>query len=221
MPLPLSRARNLPAPVAGAPERAIERAAAAATGERIRTDPFVEEFRVLAMNILSLLEDTTRKAITVFSHRQGDGRTRIAVELSRALAEHTDVLLIGAQHAGRGFEESLLIPGPDSTAGRRSGPSTVLPPAYRRLQLSSDPRAVPVAGDVWTRIDDAMASGMMVVIDPPAAEIASDAFMLAQRSKNVLYVMRNKPQDMTPHRRAIDHLSRLNARVLGMVLNDR
>jgi Mrp family chromosome partitioning ATPase len=185
------------------------------------TDPFVEEFRLLAMNVLAMLEGNPRKAVTIFSPRHGDGRTRIAVELSRALAQHTDVLLIDGQANATGLHESLLITGPSSGGSQPEVATPLIPTDQRRLWLSSESHGAGAGGELAHRMKEAMAAGMMVVIDAPASETSSDAFMLAQRSQNVLYVMRNKPQDMAPHRRAMDHLLRLDARVLGIVLNDR
>jgi Mrp family chromosome partitioning ATPase len=184
------------------------------------SDPFIEEFRLLAMNVLALLEGNPRKAITIFSHGHGDGRTRIAVELSRALAQHTDVLLIDGQASATGLHESLLITGPSSGGRQPDVAEPLIPTDQRRLWLSAAPHDG-AGGDLAHRMKEAMAAGMMVIIDAPPSEASSDAFMLAQRSQNVLYVMRNKPQDMAPHRRAMDHLRRLDARVLGIVLNDR
>jgi Mrp family chromosome partitioning ATPase len=188
---------------------------------RIRTDPFTEEFRLLAMNVMALLEGSPLKAVTVFSLTKGDGRTRVAVELGRALALKTDVLLIDGQANSTGLHESLLITGPTPASPQPAVPRTLIPTDHKRLWLADGSRETGTEGDIALRMKEAMAAGMIVLVDAPASESSSDAFLLAQRTKNVLYVMRNKPQDMAPHSRAMQHLRRLDASILGIVLNDR
>jgi Mrp family chromosome partitioning ATPase len=196
--------------------------ARAIEARRTMPDPFVEEFRLLAMNVMALLEDAPLKALTVFSHGSGDGRTLVAVELARALAAHTDVLLIDGQRNSGGMHESLLISGPSHGGQRPKIGVDLMPTDHRRLWLFSEgSRDVAADTDLPLKIARAAAAGMFVIVDAPASKLSSDAFVMAQRVQNVLYVMRDKPQDMAPHRRAMDHLRRLNTRVLGIVLNDR
>lgn len=188
---------------------------------RPATDPFVEEFRLLGMNIVAMLGDTPRRAITVFSHDQDVGRTRIAVELSRALAAQNDVLLIDGQRNSTGNHESLLIKAPAYVGRQPNVSERLIPTDHRRLWLSDPSQAVESHEQLKLRLSEAAAAGMVIVVDAPASKSTSDAFMIAQSSHNVLYVMRNKPQDMAPHVRAMDHLRRLDVRILGIVLNDR
>jgi Mrp family chromosome partitioning ATPase len=131
------------------------------------------------------------------------------------------VLLIDGQANATGLHESLLITGPSSGGTQPAVGTPLIPTDQRRLWLSAESREAGSGGDLVHRMKEAMAAGMMVIIDAPPSSTSSDAFMLAQRAQNVLYVMRNKPQDMAPHRRAMDHLRRLDARILGIVLNDR
>jgi hypothetical protein len=63
-------------------------------------------------------------------------------------------------------------------------------------------------------------SGVYSVVDTPPALSSSEAFALAQQVGRVLYVIRNRGQDMEAHRRVRDHLARLNVEILGLVLND-
>ncbi len=218
MELPIARVLDRgSAPAVAEPSRG---ATAASAAERSSFDPFVEEFRVLALNVMAMLQGSRQKAITVFSHGRGEGRTLVAVELARALAGHTDVLLIGGHPTAGGLHESVQLTHPPN-GSNGDGASRSIPPEYRRIPLSMDPRTAWREQDLWRRIEQASADGVTVIIDAPASESSSDAFMLAQRSKNVLYVIRNKPQDMAPHRRAMDHLRRLDTRILGIVLNDR
>src|SRR5262245_38163204 len=61
--------------------------------------PFTEEFRLLALNVMAILDGSPDKMITVFSADPGEGRSVVARNLALALAEHREVLLADSSSA--------------------------------------------------------------------------------------------------------------------------
>ena len=69
-------------------------------------------------------------------------------------------------------------------------------------------------------IETASRAGLFVIVASPPARLSSEAFALASNVGQVLYVVRRRVQDMEVHGEIKEHLDRLNARILGIVLNE-
>ncbi len=181
---------------------------------------FAEQFRLLALNVISLIGDSPDRSLAVFSINSGDGRSLVAKNLSLALTAHSDVVLVGNTSLS-GVHKQLLEPFELVEDDRALAPKSAASHDLHRLWL------LPWADSVGARAErlasmtaDAKQEGQFLIVDTPAAESSSDAFLLAQKCNNVLYVMRKGALDMEPHKRAIEQLGRLNARVVGIVVND-
>ena len=69
-------------------------------------------------------------------------------------------------------------------------------------------------------VTEATGSGIVTIVDTPAASMSTDAFLIAQRVGHALYVVRHQSQDLEVHRQVREQLERLNVRILGIVVND-
>ncbi len=201
-------------------ERAPDRRRERLLISRRPSGPLSESFRLLAANVEALLANDKRRALVVVSANPGDGRSLVAANLSIALAEQHRVLLVdGDQRTLSG----LFLSG---NTLQRDG----IPASLRRSVLETNQAGIYIrAGmdgvplmhdDLASTIDVASADGMYTIIDSPPASQSSDAFLLAQRAGNVLYVVRKDTNSMEMHRQIRKHLERLNANIIGLVLNE-
>jgi Mrp family chromosome partitioning ATPase len=182
--------------------------------------PLTESFRLLAANVEALLAGNARRSLVVVSAHPGDGRSLVAANLAIALAEQHRVLLVD--------EDQRTLSGLFLSGNRlqRDG----IPASLRRSVLETNQMGIyikpgadgaqPLHGDLASTIDHASADGMYTIIDSPPASQSSDAFLLAQRAENVLYVVRKDKASMELHRQIRRHLERLNANIIGLVLNE-
>jgi Mrp family chromosome partitioning ATPase len=69
-------------------------------------------------------------------------------------------------------------------------------------------------------LEDMYAEYDLVILDAPAVGLVSDAIPLAAQVSGVLFVTRLRRTSEPEARRALDRLHRVNARVLGVVVND-
>lgn len=191
--------------------------AAVAVPEMYARSEFSEQFRLLALNITSLIGDSPDRSLAVFSLDAQDGRSLVATNLSLALTAHSDVLLVGNTSLA-GVHKHLLEPFEVAEGNRALVPKGAASEGLHGLWML--PWAQRRAVTRMQRLSDAQADGKFVIVDTPAAQESTDAFLLAQKCGNVLYVMRDGAVDMEPHRRALEQLARLNANVVGIVLND-
>lgn len=188
--------------------------------------PFVESFRLLAMNVRMMLSDDPRRAVVVMSPYPKDGRSLVAANLAVALAEQDGVLLVEEQHHGRSRGRSLS----DLFLSGHGTDQDGIPAAMRRavletgeVRVSFMPRPHDRAiapGELDRAIAQARDAGMYTVVDSPPALSSSDGFFEAQAAGTVLYVARRTTTDLEVHRRIRDQLERLNVSILGIVLNE-
>jgi Mrp family chromosome partitioning ATPase len=182
--------------------------------------PLAESFHLLAANVETLLAESERRALVVVSPSPGDGRSLVAANLAIALAEEHRVLLIDEE---RRTLSGLFLSGETM---RRDG----IPPSLRRSVLETNQAGIYIKpgteGETHVQynlvktIDVAEADGMYTIIDSPPASQSSEAFWLAQRAGSVLYVVRKDAVPMDVHREIRKHLERLNAKIIGLVLNE-
>src|SRR5690606_17624161 len=125
----------------------------------------------------------------------------VALNLGYALARHTDVFLVSERW--REPEVRGAIKG----AARPIHELSVV--ANERSLALSNQSLLEYADDV---------DGQYVILDGPSATVSSDAYLIAQRARNVIYVLPEGTTELDSHERYLQHLRRLNANVLGIVV---
>lgn len=188
--------------------------------------PFAESFRLLALNVRTMLSFDARKSVAVMSGYAKEGRSLVAANLALALAEEQRVLLVDERRrafAGPGSLTDLFRPGGENGAQRIPGEMrrSIVESAHPGVFIM--PRLVDTGGpddDVDAAIAQASDAGMYTIIDTPPALTTTAAFEEARIAGNVLYVVRDATTDLEAHRRVREQLERLNVNVLGILLNE-
>ncbi len=190
---------------------------------RESSTPFAESFRLLALNVGSALAQEPCKGVVVMSAYPGDGRSLIAANLAIALAERQPTILGDADSRATTPVGSMFkLEG----GGRSDG----LPDALRQVVQAADrPRLwltathqshVDGANGLQEIIRAASSAAIFTVLDSPPATVSSEAFFLAREVGHVVYVVRRVAQDMEVHRQVREQLRRLDARIIGLVVNE-
>ena len=191
---------------------------------------FAEAVRTVRTSILMSALDDPHKVVVITSSLPEEGKTTLSFNLSCALGQVKKVLLVDgdlrrpkiAKLVGRDMRAPGLA---DLVAGQaqvsecvffdeRSGihilPSGTVPP--NPLELLSSKRFA----DVVTRLKEAFD---VIIIDSAPLQLVSDAQVLSQFATSVIYAVK---ADSTPYQVAqngIKKLRRVNAPLLGVVLN--
>ena len=197
-------------------------ATALINGNGIAAGPFIESFRLLALNLSRMLEGLDRRSILVVSGLPGDGRSITATGLARALADIAEpVLLLDADPVGSG-----------TPAAWDRSPSPAVNGSSSRFQIDGKPGLysyIPRAGkraqsaflaDVIEALDRAADERMTTVVDTPACLHSTIAFGLAPHVGGVIYVARPNAGHRPPHAEIRNQLDLLGANVLGVVVNE-
>ena len=197
-------------------------------GELHWLQPLDEGFRLLALNVLQLLAagDAEHRghSLVVLSAYTGEGRSRVAASLARALAElEPPVVLIDGDQIGSGLSHLLDTegwPGDELTA--KVGANGDGRPSLSLMLPDRQRPATRVA--YLTQIQEAMAkavaAGAIAVVDAPACTASSVGFYLAAYATGVIYVAGRSESDEAVHRDVRGQLELQGARVLGVVLNE-
>ena len=211
--------------------------------------PFAEAYRTLRANITFRAIDGEVRTIIVTSARRGEGKTTTVVNLGFVMAQAgLRTLLIDADFrrpslhlllpelaaraavkanvSGRDIgrmplglsdlisesvsfpEAVILAPSPDSLSLLAAGS---IPPNPSELVGSKRMRAV---------LDELKRFADVILIDTPPCQQYADAFLLAQQTDGMLYVLRSTRQEWGTHRRLLKQFERARAHVLGVVFND-
>ncbi|HXF79042.1 MAG TPA: polysaccharide biosynthesis tyrosine autokinase [Usitatibacter sp.] len=191
---------------------------------------FAEAVRTVRTSILMSALDDPHKIVVITSSVPEEGKTTLSFNLACALGQVKKVLLVDgdlrrpkiAKLVGRDMQAPGLA---DLVAGQaqvsqcvfyeeRSGihilPSGTVPP--NPLELLSSRRFA----DVVTKLKEAFD---IVIVDSAPLQLVSDAQILSQFATSVIYVVK---ADATPYQVAqngIKKLRRVNAPLLGVVLN--
>jgi capsular exopolysaccharide synthesis family protein len=191
---------------------------------------FAEAVRTVRTSVLMSALDTQHKVVVVTSSVPEEGKTTLSFNLACALGQVKKVLLIDAdlrrpkigKLVGRESRQpglADLVAGQaqvshcvffDERAGIHILPAGTVPP--NPLELLSSRRFE----DVLMKLREAFD---IVVIDSAPLQLVSDAQVLSQFSSSVIYVVK---ADATPYQVAqngLKKLRRVNAPVLGVVLN--
>lgn len=193
--------------------------------------PAKESYRVLRTNLQFASVDKALKCLMVTSPAPSEGKSITAANLAIALAQAgQQVILVDAdlhrprQHRlfkvanNTGLTAGLLVAHPNpaellsetSAPGLRLLTSGPLPPNPAELLGSH-------------RMADLLAALQMhadtVVVDSPPATVLSDAAILSTQVDGVLLVLVSGQTRREMARRAVDALTHVNARIVGVVLN--
>jgi len=188
----------------------------------ISAGPYIESFRLLALNLNRMLERIDRRSILVVSGLPGDGRSLTALGLARGMAEiSAPVLLVDADPVGSGGSaawERSPNPAVNGSSTRfqldgQAGLYTYQPQAGKRAQAA-------FLSDVIETLGRALSEGMTAVIDTPACLDSTVAFGLAPHVGGVVYVARPRAGHRPPHLDIRNQLDLLGANVLGVVVNE-
>jgi tyrosine-protein kinase len=185
--------------------------------------PFLESFRLLALNVNHMLEERPGRSILVMSALPGDGRTLTAKLLARAMAEIAPpVLLVDADPFGARAGEASIRPVSGNGANGANGSTyhenghAVLHNYRPRGGLS----AREFLGDVVDAVGESSSNTLTVVIDTPPCLNSTIAFGLAAKVSGVLYVARPSSERRAPHADIRAQLDLLGATVFGVVVNE-
>src|SRR5260221_3116656 len=191
---------------------------------------FAEAVRTVRTSVLMSSLDEPHKVVVITSSVPEEGKTTLSFNLTCALGQVKKVLLVDGDlrrpKIGKLVARDPRLPGlADLVAGQaqvsqcvffdeRAGihilPAGTTPP--NPLELLSSKRF----DDVITKLKEAFD---VVLIDSAPLQMVSDAQVLSQFASSVIYVVK---ADSTPYQVAqngLKKLRRVNARVLGVVLN--
>jgi polysaccharide biosynthesis transport protein len=191
---------------------------------------FSEAVRTVRTSVLMSALDENHKVVVVTSSVPEEGKTTLSFNLACALGQVKKVLLIDADlrrpKVGRLVGRDSKAPGlADLVAGQAQVsqcvffneaagihilPAGTVPP--NPLELLSSRRFEEVVNKLKDAFD-------IVVLDSAPLQLVSDALVLAQHASSVIYVVK---ADFTPYQVAqngIKRLRRVNAPILGVVLN--
>jgi polysaccharide biosynthesis transport protein len=191
---------------------------------------FAEAVRTVRTSVLMSSLDEQHKIVVVTSSVPEEGKTTLSFNLACALGQVKKVLLIDADlrrpKVGRLVGRDPKAPGlADLVAGQAQVsqcvffneaagihilPAGTVPP--NPLELLSSRRFE----EVVTKLKDAFD---IVVVDSAPLQLVSDSLVLAQHAHSLIYVVK---ADATPYQVAqngIKRLRRVNAPILGVVLN--
>jgi succinoglycan biosynthesis transport protein ExoP len=190
---------------------------------------FSESIRTIRTGVLLSALDKKRSIITVTSSVPGEGKTTVAINLAHAIAQMKKTLLIDADMRRPMVHKAKKIQQPrPGLAALMTGEATL----DEALEVQEDGLAVIPSGTVPPNPLELLSSQKfkdlvrslqetyeVIIIDSAPALAVSDALMVAQMADAQLYVIR---ADATPYQAAeqgIKRLRRVNAPLLGAVLN--
>lgn len=199
---PSHAAHPVEAPAEASPATAVARTA--------KADHFAESFRLLALNVLRLLETAPNRSLLIMSGVAGEGRTLAAVHLAHALVDLTPrVILVDANGSGSEHHRP-----------RRRHLADEERPGLQFIAAGGESPAE-VAETVKRVINRAGDLGAVTVIDVPAATRSSLGFHIAPAVGGVLCVVRRRKSRGLAVPAAIrEQLDLLGAPVLGVVVNE-
>lgn len=188
-----------------------------------------DDYRRLRATLVFTPAYSNAHTILLTATRHGEGTTRVAIGLAKALAAEgeTRVLLVEANLRTPSFRDRLpLTSGPglsDFLAGR-AGPEAVV------TQIDEQNLSVVHAGQKVAVVDcEAMAGGLarlspafdFVIIDAPPVNRYADVSVLAPKVDGVILVVEADQTPVVDAESAKRNLDRVGAHIFGVVLNRR
>jgi len=191
---------------------------------------FSEDIRTLRSGVLLSGLDSPQKTVLVTSSLPEEGKSTIAANLAFALSQVKKTLLIDADMRRPQIGQILGVPantpglsslvagelGPDKCVFSVKGSDLFVLPSGQipanPLELLSTHRFVDVIEKLKGQFE-------AIVIDSAPVQMVSDPLVIAQVATAVLYVVKADDTPFTVARQAIRRMRRVNAHILGIVLN--
>jgi capsular exopolysaccharide synthesis family protein len=193
---------------------------------------FSEAIRTIRSGVMLSAIDSPRKIVLVTSSIPEEGKTTVASNLAFALGQVKKTLLIDADmrrpKIGRvlGGSGSSLIGLSQLVAGEAPLERCIYPVAQGAQlyvlpagRIPPNPLELLASHGFATMLQKLAQAFEMIVIDSPPVQLVSDALVLSNLASEVIYVVK---ADDTPYplaRQGIRRLQRVNAPILGVVLN--
>jgi exopolysaccharide transport family protein len=189
-----------------------------------------EAIRTVRSAVMLSALDSPKKIVLVTSSLPEEGKTTIAANLALALGQVKKTLLIDADmrrpQIGRilGGQQALLGLS-ELCAGTAKPEQCIYPIAESQVSVMPSGKIPPNPQELLAsqRFEEMLRSLTeqfdMVVLDSPPLQLVSDALVLSRLASEVVYVIK---ADDTPYplaRRGVRKLLRVNAPVVGAVLN--
>ncbi len=194
--------------------------------------PVAESFRSLRTNLQYASVDFPIRTLLVTSPSPSDGKTTIAANLGIVLAQSgRRVVLIDADLRRPRIHKVFNIP-------NRSGMSNIFVESPISLDGSlqkteTENLSIMPSGEMPPNPSELLGSGKMfeilslireqadvIIIDSPPVMAVTDSAVLAPRVDGVLLVVKPGVTKLAVAAQAVEQLSRVNANILGVVLNE-
>ena len=194
---------------------------------------YKEAFSFLRTNIKFLSADSDCKKIVITSAIPDEGKSSVAVNLSLSLsAAKGTVLLIDADLRKPTLHNYLSVKD-GNVLGLTNciGEKRVLNDCIRKQLFKKNLYFLP-CGVIPPNPAELLGSRRMketldavnhydyVIMDTPPVTVVSDAAILSQYADGVLLVIRQKKSTFEQVQKAKDSLEKVNAKILGVVIND-
>jgi capsular exopolysaccharide synthesis family protein len=188
-----------------------------------------DDYRRLRASLLFAPAYSDVRTIAVTATRHGEGATRVAVGLARALAGEGDtrVLLVEANLRTPSFAQKLPVakaPGlNDFLAGEASAPALIAPVREWNLSaISAGYRSAVIDCEaIASAVAEVMHQFDFVILDLPPVTRYADASILAPKVDGVILVVEADRTPVGDAETAKKSLDRVGARIFGVVLNRR
>lgn len=194
--------------------------------------PVAEAFRSLRTNIQFASVDKPLRTLLITSPSPEDGKSTVAANLSVSLAQSGQrVALVEADLRRPQVHKKLGLLNRVGLSGVFVQPHSILNGALQKTEVGN--LVAVTSGDLPPNPAELLGSGRMqdilsqlsehldmVVLDTPPVLAVTDAVVLATRVDGVLLVVKPGKTKTAAFRQALEQLQRVNARVLGVVLND-
>ena len=187
-----------------------------------------DDYRRLRASLLSTPGYSELKTILVTAARHGEGTTRVAVGLAKALAAERDTKVLLLEANLRSPSLVHLIPSGNGTAGLCDLLSGEATPESVITRVSEWNLSIVHAGSKPGAIDcEAILDGIerlhsgfdFVVIDAPPVNRYADVSVLAPKVDGVILVVEADHTPVVDAESAKKSLDRVGARIFGVVLN--
>lgn len=195
------------------------------------SNPAEEAYRVLRTNIQFCAGEKEMKTFAIVSSGHMEGKTTTTINLAIAIAKsNTKVLLIDAdmrkpvkyKHFGGQMEFGLA----DIVAGKVSFENTVMQTNINNMFIltSGTKPSYPTEFLSSTVLDDILIKAKqeydIVIIDTPAMGSYIDGAVIASKADGVLILAKWKSTYYRSIERVIKQLEKVNANILGIILNN-
>lgn len=188
-----------------------------------------DDYRRLRASLLFAPAYSDLRTIAITATRHGEGTTRVAVGLARALAAEgeTRVLLVEANLRTPTFTQKLGMPKApglaEFLAGEASAQSLIAPMRDWNLSVISAGygQAAIDCEAIAGAIAEVMGQFDFVIIDMPPVNRYLDTVVLAPKVDGVILVVEADRTPVADAESAKQSLDRVGARIFGVVLNRR